>query len=255
MFQMAATFPVALFSLKLIDTMKNKREVLTANPVVSLAEIIVRVSAGENEREVQRFDASAVDSLEFRGGDGDDTFRNNTHLESLAYGNGGNDLLVGGYDPDQADIFPSNEVAEEFEVVIEEALEQADAEAVSVEAIDQAMSEFESSEPTLPAANGLVVSDNFQDLEFVPYNLQVRNTTGQALNWQALVSGVNYSEVPNLVPGNYTVTSSENADGTFNHLFSSTEPVAAFQNVVIAGGILPGGFGNGTGLTLFAATA
>ena len=45
---------------------------------------------------VHEFNLQDVLSLYFKGNSGDDTFRNDTGLESLAYGNNGNDLLIGG---------------------------------------------------------------------------------------------------------------------------------------------------------------
>ena len=162
-------------------------------------------------------------------------------------------------------MFADNAINAAFETRIEDAVNRANEEAASVEdtffdetllddAFTDAIADFQSTEPTLPSANGIVVSDVFQDLQFVPYNLQVRNTTGQAVHWEALVENVNYSEIPSLFSGNYSVTTSQNADGTFNHLFASTEPLAAFQNFVISGGILEN-FSIGTGLSLFAAFA
>lgn len=48
-----------------------------------------------NGRE-QRFAAASVKTLEFRGGNGNDTFTNNTSIASAAYGEQGDDRLIGG---------------------------------------------------------------------------------------------------------------------------------------------------------------
>ena len=102
--------------------------------------------------------------------------------------------------------------------------------------------------PTLPAANGKVVSDNFQD-QFSSFNLQVRNTTNAAVDWEALVENVPYASIDNLSAGNYTLQSQDNGDGTHSYLFTSTAPLAAFANISINGnGTNPAG--NGTGLSL-----
>jgi len=104
-------------------------------------------------------------------------------------------------------------------------------------------------EPSLGAAQGIVVSDNFQDQRFIPFNLQVRNTTGSAVNFEALVENVAYSSIPNLNLHNASMVTSDNGDGTYNHLFSGT--LGAFQNIVMSGGVADP-FGDGSGLTLFA---
>ena len=45
---------------------------------------------------VHEYDLQYVQSLYFKGNSGDDVFRNDTGLESLAYGNNGDDQLIGG---------------------------------------------------------------------------------------------------------------------------------------------------------------
>ena len=103
--------------------------------------------------------------------------------------------------------------------------------------------------PTLAAAHGIVVSDNFQDQQFIPFNLQVRNTTGSTVKWEALVTEAPYATIPNINLNGATLVTTDNGDGTYNHLFTGT--TAAFQNIVITGGVADP-FGNGSGLTLFA---
>ena len=99
------------------------------------------------------------------------------------------------------------------------------------------------------AANGLVVSDNFQDQMFVPFNLQVRNTTGSTVKWEALLENVGYASIPNLNLNGATLVSADNGDGTYNHLFSGSN--AAYQNIVMFGGVVEP-VGDGSGLRLFA---
>jgi len=105
--------------------------------------------------------------------------------------------------------------------------------------------------PSLPAANGKVVSDNFQDQQFVPFNLQVRNTTNAPVQWEAYLQSVPYCTIPNITyPQGFTavLVTTNNIDGTCNHLFSGSLP--AFENIEIkADVVLP--FGNQSGLTLY----
>lgn len=68
---------------------------------------VVSVSRDEGEivvdadGSISRFPASDVSKLSFEGGDGDDHFTNNTDLPSIAYGNDGNDTLIGGSNDDE----------------------------------------------------------------------------------------------------------------------------------------------------------
>jgi Ca2+-binding RTX toxin-like protein len=61
--------------------------------VVSATRNEVVVTQGET---VARFAANKVVTLRFQGGLGDDQFTNKTALPSIAYGNQGNDILIGG---------------------------------------------------------------------------------------------------------------------------------------------------------------
>ena len=54
----------------------------------------VTVSLGNIEQ--QTFDASSVSAVRFRGLNGNDTFVNNSNLDSFAYGHAGNDVFTGG---------------------------------------------------------------------------------------------------------------------------------------------------------------
>lgn len=105
--------------------------------------------------------------------------------------------------------------------------------------------------PLYPEANGKVVSDNFQDGNGnAPFNLQVRNTTNSAVNWQACTPPVPYDSIPNLNAqgANYQVV--DNGDGTFLHCFDGAS-LGAFQNITITGGLPdPAGAGGSQNLSL-----
>ena len=103
-------------------------------------------------------------------------------------------------------------------------------------------------QPTLAPTNGVVVSDNFQDQQFIPFNLQVRNTTGNTVAWEALVENVGYGTIANLNLNGATMTTTENGDGTYNHLFSGT--LDAYRNIIMQGGTVSP-FGTGSGLSLY----
>lgn len=98
------------------------RNVLSANPLISLDagtltiegtegndQVYVRVQhgevqttyrTGESEFKTEYFDQAEVDHIRFTGGTGDDVFANRTAIKSTAYGNDGNDRLVGGSERD-----------------------------------------------------------------------------------------------------------------------------------------------------------
>lgn len=105
-----------------------------------------------------------------------------------------------------------------------------------------------STSPTLPVTDGTLVSDNFQDQRYIPFNLQVRNTTGVAVSWEALIENVRYSTIPNLTLNGATMTTTENGDGTYNHLFSGT--LDGYRNITLRGGTVSP-FGTGSGLSLY----
>ena len=71
----------------------------------------------------------------------------------------------------------------------------------------------------------------------MPFNLQVRNTKNTATNWQAVVRDRNFSIIPNLVPGNYTLTVVQNQSSLYDYYFEGTQPLGAFQNITITGGV------------------
>ncbi len=101
----------------LVDDLEH-RILFSANPLISLdsgvlsvegtdqadsiqvrevnGSVIVQSGVGE-EAERFTFDAGEVETIEFYGRDGDDRFVNNTGYRSLAFGNEGNDTLIGGF--------------------------------------------------------------------------------------------------------------------------------------------------------------
>lgn len=108
---------------------------------------------------------------------------------------------------------------------------------------------FEPDLISLPPADGKIVSDNFQDQPFVPFNLQVRNTTGNTVDWQALVENVPYATIPNLNLNGALIQTVDNGDGTYSHMFTG-ESIAPFQNIIITGGVVSPS-GDGSGLSLY----
>lgn len=103
---------------------------------------------------------------------------------------------------------------------------------------------------SLDPANGKVVSDNFQDQQFIPFNLQVRNTTNSPVNWEAVIVGVPYDLDPNTLNLNgSSLNTTDNGDGTFTHVFSGSN-LGAFSNIIITGGVVSPS-GNGSGLSLY----
>jgi len=103
----------------------------------------------------------------------------------------------------------------------------------------------------LPPADGKIVSDNFQDGRGnAPFNLQVRNTTREPVTqWQAVIKGVRYKEIPELSIGEYELKTLSNDDDSYTHVFSG-KGLAPFQGIVIRGG-LPNPQGTNSGLSLY----
>jgi Ca2+-binding RTX toxin-like protein len=73
--------------------------------------VVVSIADGEGVQQ-HEFASSEVTSLYFLGKGGDDSFENLTNLESLAYGNEGNDLLIGGSNSDALHGGAGNDVIE-----------------------------------------------------------------------------------------------------------------------------------------------
>lgn len=92
--------------------------------------------------------------------------------------------------------------------------------------------------PTLPEANGQIVSDNFQDGQRnAPFNLQVRgNVNNQDVDWQALVKAPYGADfIATLDKGPYTVESEQVGEGAWLHLFTGTEQLSDFEGITITG--------------------
>lgn len=94
----------------------------------------------------------------------------------------------------------------------------------------------------LKPANGILVSDNFQDGKSkASYNLQVRNTAGESVAWVAVVSDAPYSSIPALVGGEYELEVTESDKG-YTYTFSGK--LAGYESITITGGV-PSPVGNG----------
>ena len=110
--------------------------------------------------------------------------------------------------------------------------------------------------PTTPdygtPANGLFISDNFQDGNGnAPFNLQVRINGAGPEDWRAVVAGP-YATIPNLSSGNYTLQTTDNGDGSYTHVFTGTVPLANFNNIIITGGLpVPAGAGGTANVALY----
>ena len=107
--------------------------------------------------------------------------------------------------------------------------------------------------PLFPLANGKIVSDNFQDGNGnSPFNLQVRNTTNAAVDWQVCIPAAPYAAIPALnIPAGVNHDIIDNGDGTFRHCFDGTG-LGAFANVTITGGLpVPAGVGGTGNLELY----
>ncbi|MHA7059763.1 immunoglobulin domain-containing protein [Aquimarina sp. M1] len=90
----------------------------------------------------------------------------------------------------------------------------------------------------------------FDDGQFGPgnsYQLQVQNNTGTAFEYEIWIQNVPYASIPGLNLGSHTLKMATNGDGTYSYLFTSTSPLAGFQNRVITGsGGAPSPPGTGT---------
>lgn len=96
--------------------------------------------------------------------------------------------------------------------------------------------------PTLPAAQGKVVTDFFSEGNQGPFQLQVRNVTNGTVIWEALIMNAPYSVIPNLQGA--SVISTVNPDGSFQHLLTGDVPLGPFASVTVSGGSpIPSGTG------------
>jgi len=96
---------------------------------------------------------------------------------------------------------------------------------------------------------GAVASDFFQDSG--NFQMQLRNSTGTIQIYRATIPNVEYARIPHLEPNLYTLVTTANEDGTYNHTFSGWLPaLVAGQpqsgSIRILGGV-PLGNGLGSG--------
>ncbi len=114
----------------------ESRNVLSANPIISLDAgtltiegssgddtVYVRIAGGEvqatyqtngSDFQTEYFPESEVTDFRFNGNDGNDHIINRTELPLLAYGNRGNDRLIGGRGNDELHGGPGNDVINGF---------------------------------------------------------------------------------------------------------------------------------------------
>ncbi len=80
-----------------------------------------------------------------------------------------------------------------------------------------------------------------------PYQLQVQNNTATPFSYEIYVVNVPYATIPGLNLGNHTLQTTNNGNGTYNYLFTSTVQLGAFQTTAITGsGGAPSPPGSGT---------
>lgn len=114
----------------------ESRNVLSANPIISLDggtltidgssgddTVYVKIAGGEvqasyrtdgSDFRTEYFPQAEVTDFRFNGGDGDDHIVNRTTLTLVAYGNNGNDRLIGGRGNDELHGGPGNDVLNGF---------------------------------------------------------------------------------------------------------------------------------------------
>ena len=99
---------------------------------------------------------------------------------------------------------------------------------------DDATGAVSTGEPTAS-----IINDNCQDGDggFVPFNLQVRNSSGNSIDWETIWRNRPYSVIPNLNAGNYIHSVIPAPGGLFDHVFTGTTPLGAFGNLAITGGV------------------
>ena len=100
--------------------------------------------------------------------------------------------------------------------------------------------------PVIGTATTNYVNDNCQDGGGnAPFNLQIRNQTNTADDWQMVWEDRPYATIPSLSAGPYTHSVIDNGNGTYDHVFTGTAPLGAFANVTITGGLpVPAGDGD-----------
>ena len=87
-----------------------------------------------------------------------------------------------------------------------------------------------------------------------PFEIKFRNTTGIAIAaYEILVSGVPYATIPNLNLNGHTLQTTDNGDGTYDHLFTSSSGLNAFSSseITSTGTPTPPGTGASCGCVTF----
>lgn len=86
------------------------------------------------------------------------------------------------------------------------------------------------------------------------FQLQVTNESNNPISgYEVLIENAPYATIPGLVLGEYTHEVIDNGDGTYNHIFTNTATINAYENKHIVGGpnISPPGTGLGCGCVSF----
>ena len=85
----------------------------------------------------------------------------------------------------------------------------------------------------------------FQDQWNSGFMLQFGNRTNSPIDYRIVVENVPYDTIPNLNLGNHTHQVIDNGNGTYNHIFRSTQALGAYDNTTIRGSrVSPRGIGD-----------
>ena len=85
----------------------------------------------------------------------------------------------------------------------------------------------------------------FQDQWNSGFMLQFGNRTNSPIDYRIVVENVPYDRIPNLNLGNHTHQVIDNGNGTYNHIFRSTQALGAYDNTTIRGSrVSPRGIGD-----------
>tara|TARA_R110002050_G_scaffold45796_2_gene108166 strand:+ start:2813 stop:4249 length:1437 start_codon:yes stop_codon:yes gene_type:complete len=85
----------------------------------------------------------------------------------------------------------------------------------------------------------------FQDQWNSGFQLQFGNRTNSPIDYRIVVENVPYDTIPNLNLGNHTHEVIDNGNGTYNHIFRSTQALGAYDSTTIRGSrVSPRGIGD-----------
>jgi hypothetical protein len=76
---------------------------------------------------------------------------------------------------------------------------------------------------------------DFQDQRWNNFRLQFGNSTNTPIDYRVVIEEVPYSTIPNLNLGNHTHEVIDNGNGTYDHIFRSTQALAAYGSTTISG--------------------